>query len=432
MNLRNRIPSSMAVGVTAVVLASATMTTPAEAGFFSKIFGGDDNKELPTQNELERREQLAADMMAKAQAEEKKGDFKDAAKIYRKIVKKYPLTKFTADAAIKSAVLFEGEGKPTDAFNVYQQFIEISRDDRRYTEVLQSQYALATRAKTGDFKRRVVGLPLDVPLDKKIEMFETVASNAPRSPLAASALFSAGEVYQDGGDIASAIRAYARVVTAHSTRPEAPLAQFRIGQLYMESARRGAKDTSTMTSAREAFEDFVLAYPDHKLAGEARELIKTVDKNQAGELLKIAKFYEKTKKYRAAALYYRDIIRRGGDAEVVDEAKTRLAGLQAMGGDISTPTVPESDTGDISDLTKDRDDYAGPPSPEDLKRRNFKPRISDNAPHTPQEPLPSKQGGIDIPADNPLLPGETDPAGHESPKKAPEPFDRPKPDTTER
>ncbi|QQL44498.1 outer membrane protein assembly factor BamD [Sulfuriroseicoccus oceanibius] len=361
MNLRNRLSSSAAVAITASVLASATLTTPADAGIFSKLFGGGDKEELPTQTELEKREQAAAELVAKAQEQEQKGDFKDAAKIYRKLVKKFPLTKFTADAAIRSAELFESEGEPTDAFDVYQKFIELSRDDKRYGEVLKAQYELAQRSKTGDFKRRVVGLPLDVPMNKKVEMFETVSTNSPRSPLAAQSLFAIGEVYQEAGKTQDAIMAYGRVVSAHGTRPQAPIAQFRIGQLHMATAAQGAKDTSTITSAREAFEDFLLAYPDHKLAPKAKELLKTVDKRQAAELLKVAKFYEKTEKYRAAALYYRDVIKRGGDEAVVEEAKARLAALQAKGGELNAPTTTDPEDSDGS-LTKDRKDYVGPKS----------------------------------------------------------------------
>ncbi len=386
--------------ITAAVIILSSLTMPAQAGFLG-LFGNDEDQSVPEPEEMQRREAAAQELLAKAKAEEQKGDFEDAADVYRKIVDKYPLTSITADAAIRSAELYESEGQPRDAFETYQKFIELSRGDRRFDEVLKEQYQLAQRAKSGEFKRRIL-IKLDIPMDAKVEMFETVAKNAPRSPLASASLFAIGEMQQEVGAIADAINAYAKVVADHPDSKEAPVAQFRIGELYVTQSERGAKDTTTMTSAREAYEDFLVRYPNHSLAKDAKARLGNVDSKQSEDLLKIAKFYEKTEKYRAAAIYYRDIIKQGGPDDVVAEAKSRLATLQASKNvDVTMPEPSAADTSVDSSLTKDRDDYVGPPSPT-LTKREFTPRTS--MPASPSEPLPVDDDGITLPGGNPLLP----------------------------
>lgn len=393
--------------VTAAVITLSTLTTPAHG--FLGLFGNDDEQSIPEPAEMQRREAEAQTLLTKAKAEEQKGDFKDAADAYRKIVDKYPLTSITADAAVRSAELYESEGKPRDAFETYQKFIELSRGDRRFDEVLKQQYQLAQRAKTGEFKRRIL-IKLDIPMDAKVEMFETVASNAPRSPYASASKFAIGEMQQEAGAIADAINAYAKVVADHPDSKEAPIAQFRIGELYVTQSDRGANDTTTMTSAREAYEDFLVRYPNHARANDVKKRLGKVDSKQSADLLKIAKFYEKTEKYRAAAIYYRDIIKAGEPADVVAEAQSRLAALQST-KDVAMPEpTATAETAVDSSLTKDRDDYVGPPSPK-LSKREFTPRASTPMPPAPAEPLPVNDDGITLPGGNPLLPdnGESEP-----------------------
>jgi len=403
--------------ITAVVITLSSMTIPAHG--FLGLFGDDEDQSVPAPEEMQRREGEAQTLLAKAKAEEQKGDFEDAADVYRKIVDKYPLTSITADAAIRSAELYESEGKPRDAFDTYQKFIELSRGDRRFDEVLKQQYQLAQRAKTGDFKRRIL-IKLDIPLKTKIEMFETVASNAPRSPYASASQFAIGEMQHEAGAIADAINAYAKVVAEHPDSKEAPVAQFRIGELFITQSERGAKDTTTVASAREAYEDFLVRYPNHSLAKDARTRLGSVDSKQTADMLKIAKFYEKTEKYRAAAIYYRDIIKAGEPADVVAEAQSRLAALQSTKNvDVATPQpTAVADTNIDSSLTKNRDDYVGPPSPK-LTKREFTPRASDTPmPPAPAEPLPVDDDGISLPGGNPLLP-ESDEAGPITPEEDP-------------
>jgi hypothetical protein len=142
-------------------------------------------------------------------------------------------------------------------------------------------------------------------------------------------------------------------------------AQFRIGAISSAAARK-TQDASNLTATRDALETYKATNPSGERMGEANSLIKEVNASEATRSLSIAKFYEKSGKPKAAAIYYNEALKFGAP-EAGAEAQKGLASLAASyPEEIKQNTAIDDDT----DYTipaavnlKARDEYAGPPAP---------------------------------------------------------------------
>ena len=297
---------------------------------FLGLFGEKDEKFLPGQEELDRRDAEARAMAAEAAGDEAAGNAAKAAKTYLKIAKEFPLSSVAADAAFQSGQLYEKAAKPEKAFDAYQEFITRFKADKRFQAALDRQFAMAMACKDGQFTGKILGLPTGVSRNETIEMLETIASNAPRSRMAGQARIAVADFYKKTGDVAKAVAAYQKIVDEMPGTPEASEAQFRIGETYQAKAEQKSKDRTTVTTAREAYEDYILQNPKGERASEAQSHITALGSKEAKETFEIARFYERIGKPQAAALYYREVLG-FDDPELADQARQRLDNLGATG-----------------------------------------------------------------------------------------------------
>ncbi len=86
-------------------------------------------------------------------------------------------------------------------------------------------------------------------------------------------------------------------------------------------------------TSRIGFQDFLLRYPKSEKAAQARENLRILEQKQTSNAFQIAKFYDKQKNYRAAVIYYNDVIRQQPGSTQSDRAKQRVAELRAKVGD---------------------------------------------------------------------------------------------------
>ena len=250
-------------------------------------------------------------------------------------------------------------------------------------------------------------------------MFEGIVKRAPFSKWAPLAQFNIGQAHEKQGKFGDAIAAYTAVVTKYPTDAIADDAQYQIGYVRLREFREGSYDQAGAHKAREAFEDFINRYPDSEKVPQARENMKTLEGGAAQGQLAIAKFYDKTKQYRAAVIYYNDVIKASPDTPEGTIAKARLDELKEKFGEDALRSAPEkAETGakvatrrrmQAKVDTASRPDYVGPPvtlppTPDEVAPGRPKLRTSPIGPVPAVEPpLPSQEikPGDEAPKSNP-------------------------------
>jgi len=341
------------------VCFTAVLPTPSPAeGKFLGIFGKNREQQLPEQAEMERREGEAAQRFAKAREREQAGRLAAAAKDYLKVARDFPVGTLAADAAFRAGELYESAGRPEKAVEAFQFFVDRYKNDKRFNAAVEAQFRIANACKEGEHKSRMMGFG-GVTRNETIEMYQKVIANAPRSSMAADSWLAIADIHLDRGDAPAAVQAYENVIEQNPRSKQAAEAQFRMGQTFIEKSERRDNDRGTVVSAREAFEDYLLENPGSARAGEVRGQLDTIGDREARKVFDVARFYERTKKPQAAAIYYREAMRIGSP-EIAGKARARLLEL---GADPDAPEpAPRGFFDEQPSTLREREDFVGPAS----------------------------------------------------------------------
>lgn len=347
----------------------------------------------------------AAEQMKKAEDLEARGDTTGAYEAYRALVKNFGLSVLAPKAQRKVGMLLERSGQYDKAYDAYSTYLQKFPKGDDFEAVVESMFKIGKLFLEGE-KRKVLGIKFAPSMDRAKEMFEGIVKRAPFSKWAPLAQFNIGQALEKQAKFGEAIVSYNAVVSRYPTDPVAADAQYQIGYVRLREFREGSYDQAGAAKAREAFEDFINRYPESEKVAQARENMKQLEGGKSKGQLEIAKFYDKTKQYRAAVIYYNDVIKAGADTPEGTFAKTRIEELKEKFGEDALRSAPEkAETGakvatrrklQAKVETASRPDYVGPPvtlppTPDEVAPGRPKLRTSPIGPVPAVEPpLPAQ------------------------------------------
>jgi outer membrane protein assembly factor BamD (BamD/ComL family) len=266
-------------------------------------------------------------LFQKAKKADDAGKTSTAIKLYDQTATRFPFAPSAPNARYRQAQLLEQKGDVVDAFEAYDQFLSRFPASNLYTTALQHQVTMAQAAADGDVKSSMLGIKTKLSLDKTVEMLGKVRDQAPKSPAAAKAQYTIGQLYEGKKKPKDATTAYRQLVRDQPNSPLAPEALFRIGQILINEADTGNQNQANVDLAREAFNDYLIQYPGHSKNAEARTLVANLGGRDFQRSFDIAEFYLKTGKTESAKVYYRDILKRTKSGSLHDKSKARLKEL---------------------------------------------------------------------------------------------------------
>jgi outer membrane protein assembly factor BamD len=312
----------------------------------------------------------AIEMLRRGEDQESRGELRGAVTTYKQLLRRYPVSTLAPKAQFKVARILESTGEYDDAYDAYANYLTKYPRGDDFEISVESMFKIAKLFLEGE-KRKVFGLRLASSMTRAQEMFEGIVKRAPFSRFAPLAQFNAGQAMEKQGKFSDAITAYTAVVTRYPNDPVADDAQYQIGFVQLRQYRDGSYDQGGAQKARDAFEDFINRFPDSEKVPQARENLKSLESGASRGTLDIAKFYDKTKRYKAAVVYYNDVIKFSPGTPEATLAKTRIEELRAkLGDDALRPGPERAETGakaaerrrlQAKVETASRPDYAGPP-----------------------------------------------------------------------
>lgn len=300
---------------------------------------------------------------------EKKGDRTKALDAYRKVVKHYPISSEAPKAILRIAQLMEEAGDYEKAFQSFDTYLAKYPDGSDFKLALDSMIQVAKRFMNGE-RRRLFGVKMFSSNQRAEEMFDAILKRAPFSAQAPQVmLFKAAMLERQGKDQES-IAAYQEILERFPSDPAAEDAQYQIGYIRLKSVREGSYNRQDKIRAQESFEDFLNRSPEGGKSAQARENLQKLESGQRQSVLDIAKFYEKTGKFKAAAVYYDDLIQFSPNSEEGKTAKMRLTALKRAKGEEALAlrrgpaenanTVESKRRMEAAINTSSRPDYVGP------------------------------------------------------------------------
>src|SRR5438067_2064379 len=230
----------------------------------------------------------------------------------------------------------------------------------------------------------------------------------------AQQLFERAQEAERRGNLGAAMKAYRTIVKKHPKDTLAVDAPCPIGYIWSRASSSGTYDPAAANHAKTAFEDFLARFPNSEKAAQAKQNLKHMERKQTSTAYDIAKFYDKQKQYRAAAIYYNEVIRQQPGSTEGERAKKRISELtRKFGADkLQPPAVTAAAANKKSRKPRSSDENSAPPSSNE------------------QAPLPPPDSDVSLPPPASLLPdtttapppstSESTPAPSASPQPSPE------------
>jgi outer membrane protein assembly factor BamD len=386
---------AMAAGTVFHVSAQSPASNPLPAARGTQPAAGSDNSAE------------AAAMYAAARDADIAGSAGTAVEIYRAALKKYPLSPDASVAQYRLAELLEASGNLSQAFNAYQALLTKYPDTPNFERAVAAEVAIANKYLAGR-PQKFLGVAIGNSAKRAQEMYAAILSNAPFSKYAPVAQFNLGLAYEKQSQPFEAIKAYQKVLDTYPNSDVGDDALYQIAHVYQRiGLAQQSEDLSALIQARNTFEDFLIEYPNSEKAPQARENLATLGGQEAGDIYRIAKFYEFTRDLKGAVIYYNDVIRRQPQSKQAEVAKARIEELRSQYGDDALRIGPEkAETGEKAALRRRMQaqvessslaDYAGPPKrdivPDEVATKTPKMRTSvDDV-----QPLPAVEPGLPTP-----------------------------------
>src|SRR5438552_1825196 len=335
----------------------------------------------------------AAELYQIGQKAEKDGDNKRAIRAYKSLVRRHPKDALAPTALYRAAQLQEQTRQYSPATDSYLQLVERYPSSPHFDDAIEGQFRVGEIYLNGK-KLKVLGIPIASALDRAVTIFANVVRTAPYGRYTARAQFNIGMAREKQGANDAAVQAYQAVVDKFPNEPIAVDAQYQIGYIWFTAAQLGTNDAAAAGNAKTAFQDFLFHYPKSEKAAQAHKDLDILEHKQTNNSFKVAKFYDKQKYYRAAVIYYNEVIRQQPGSEESNQAKKRIDQLRAKLGDAALQSaIPVSQNA----KKKAETHRFGPAGSESAK---------PGAPNS-EAPLPATDGDSSLPPPASLAPDTT-------------------------
>ncbi len=313
--LRFLVPALLALGLAQSLLHASLVWRPGEG--WSDESGGDVSASS-SRDQLEVAHKLEAE-----------GQRDDAMKAYKALLRRWPLSFFAPEAQFRIGKIMEDEADYQNAFKSFQFMVKKYPSSDYFEQAIGEQYRIANLYLAGE-PQRVWKIPVGPSMDKTVDMYKEIITNAPFGTYAAQAEFKIGLAREQQRKFTDAVDAYQKVLDDYPTSAVASNAQYQIGYAWMRAASSASYDQSAARKAIEAFQDFMVRYPNSDKTAQAQDNIQKLGREQTQGAFNIAQFYEKQHDTRAAFIYYNEVVREDPNSAQAQLAKKRIQELRPL------------------------------------------------------------------------------------------------------
>ncbi|MFH1640911.1 MAG: outer membrane protein assembly factor BamD [Candidatus Omnitrophota bacterium] len=248
--------------------------------------------------------------------------YDDAKREFNKILKFYPKSLEAAESQYYLGLIEESQGNLYEAYQAYQKTIDKYPFSERIPEIIEREFKVAEAFISGA-KRKAMGIVLPVE-NPAIEILTKVIENSTYGPLAANAQYKLGLVLKSLVRYYEAEDAFSKVLSNYPDSEWVDAAKFQIASCRAAISRGPDYDRGSAKEAKQKFEEFIEEHPDAALSRDAEKNIEQLKEKEAEGNYNIGRFYEKQKEYKAAKVYYNDVINNYPESHWAAKALERM------------------------------------------------------------------------------------------------------------
>ena len=155
-------------------------------------------------------------------------------------------------------------------------------------------------------------------------LFDEVERQHPYSPWARRAQLMSAFSYYVARDYTKATQSAQRFLSIHPGNKDAGYAFYLIAVSYYEQINDVTRDQKVTQQAKQALTEVVRRYPQTRYAADARLKLDLVEDHLAGKEMTIGRAYERSGKWLAASLRFRNVVNTYQTTSHAPEALYRL------------------------------------------------------------------------------------------------------------
>jgi len=271
----------------------------------------------------------AKDQLDVAEQAFKDHDYSLTLRAAYRVVKVWPLSDYAPRAQYLVGRCLEAKGKDEMAFDAYQVILQQYPKSAEYEDVLWRQYGIARRFLQGEWPKLWGYIPYPPSMDQPADMFGKIVQSGPYSDVAPHAQLRIGAAREKQKDYPAAVKAYETAADRYQNQPVIVAdALYREGISYAKEAETAEYDQNTAAQALATFADFLTLFPDDRRAPQAQRIITMLKSQQVQGNFKIAQFYENSKKWDGAVIYYNEVLQLDPNSRYAALARQRIEVLK--------------------------------------------------------------------------------------------------------
>ncbi|QSR87148.1 outer membrane protein assembly factor BamD [Candidatus Methylacidiphilum infernorum] len=279
------------------------------------------------------------DQLNLAKKFEEAKDYDNALKAYRILIRKWPYAVFAPEAQFRIGQCLEKKGDFLGANKAYDRMIQKYPSSSFFEQALERKLAIGNLYLAGEPKR-LFNIPMGSGLDIAAQIFESIIRAAPYGRFAPLAEFQLGLTYIKEKKYTDAIATFNRLIDKYPNHSLADDAQYEIGYTWYQASLASEYDQSSTEKAIEGFEDYIVRYPSGDKVEAAKAHIAELKSKSTLGSFHIAQFYERAKNFKAAYIYYSDVIKQNPTSEQAKIAQQKIVQLHPLvAKDLGLPSI---------------------------------------------------------------------------------------------
>jgi|ERR1017187_1985424 outer membrane protein assembly factor BamD (BamD/ComL family) len=288
--------------------------------------------ESPSGKAADWRKLRAKDQLEVAQAAFDKKDYKLAMKAALRVVTVWPLSDYAPQGQYLVGRCYEEHRMDQKAFKAYDQLLAKFPKMKTAQEIQGRQFEIANRFLAGEWIKLFGYIPFFPSMDKAAEMYGDIVRFGPYGPYGPASQMNIGAAREKQKDYQAAVQAYEMAADRYSAQREvAATALYKAALAWSKQARKADYDQSAAGQAISTFNDFMTLYPEEEARGkEAQKIIASLKLEQARGNFSIAQFYEKSKHWDGALIYYNELVLNAAGTPLAEQARQRIEAIQAQ------------------------------------------------------------------------------------------------------
>jgi outer membrane protein assembly factor BamD len=337
MYLRTSIP---ALGLICLLFVGLAMPHPAEAWFWRR---------QPVDTSPAVQSEAAAPLYSDALGALSAGNRSKAARIFRRLEKRYPAADVAAESLFQYALIQFENRNWKKAYESFQAILMRHPQFARFNDVLEYQFRVALAMADGEGMRFLWVFPYRA-LNRATAYFELAVATAPYSDLAPLALMNVALIHQYKDQIPEAIDALDRLINLYPNSVLAPTAYLMLAQTFASLVDGPMYDQGATREALSYFEDFLILYPDSAEVLEAEEGLSSMRDMHARSKLVIGEYYFRYRRwFDAALIFFNQTITLAPESAAADQAREYIQRIEQIRAEARlTPAEEEAQRSFIS------------------------------------------------------------------------------------